>query len=71
MKQLLAKHNLKITRVLPMPLDAYYVSLLSEKYSGTNGQLSLYTKAIANGFRSNNRAKETKEYSSLIYVIGK
>ena len=32
MAQLLKKHKLVIRQTLPMPLDAYYVSMLSEKH---------------------------------------
>jgi len=52
----------------PMIFDAYYVSLLSEKYKQS---LLSFLMAIFNGFWSNLKAVSTKEYSSLIYVFQK
>ena len=49
-----------------MKFDAYYVSLLSEKYkSGFMNPI----KGFWTGLRSNMKAKQSTEYSSLIYVI--
>jgi len=56
----------KIVKTLPMIFDAYYVSLLSEKYrSGKSNPV----RAFIRGFISNAKAKRTKEYSSLIYIL--
>jgi 2-polyprenyl-3-methyl-5-hydroxy-6-metoxy-1,4-benzoquinol methylase len=64
--QLFKKENLKLTKTLPMFFDAYYVSLLSEKYkSGFMNPL----KAFWVGFRSNMKARRSKEYSSHIYIL--
>jgi 2-polyprenyl-3-methyl-5-hydroxy-6-metoxy-1,4-benzoquinol methylase len=53
----------------PMKLDAYYISLLSEKYKkGKSGYLTAFLK----GRTSNCHAKKAKgDYSSLIYVLSK
>jgi 2-polyprenyl-3-methyl-5-hydroxy-6-metoxy-1,4-benzoquinol methylase len=70
MKQLMAKHGLTIAEIIPMRLDAFYVSLLSEKYlSGKKLSVSSLMKALVNGARSNYIAQKTMEYSSLIYVV--
>jgi SAM-dependent methyltransferase len=62
------KNGLKVVAQLPMYFDSYYVSLLSEKNLGNK----LYPLAgMYNGFVSNMKAKSTKEYSSLIYVLQK
>ena len=58
--------NMKVTKILPMKFDAFYVSLLSEKYK--TGK-SNFLKAFFIGLRSNLKARTSKEYSSLIYVI--
>lgn len=58
--------GLKIIDIHPMKFDSYYVSLLSEKYGHNEGSFS---KALANGYRSNRSASKTGEYSSLIYVL--
>lgn len=62
--------NLKIVDVIPMVQDAFYVSMLSEKYKN-HGQLGLsqFAAGFINGLRSNLKASQTKEYSSLIYVL--
>ena len=68
MAKLFAKVNMEVVEILPMKFDAYYVSLLSEKYKA--GWMNIF-----NAFRvaliSNVKAKGTGEYSSLIYVIKK
>ena len=63
---LFTKQGFKVTRILPMVFDAFYVSLLSEKYK--TGKMQ-YAKAIWIGLRSNLKAKSKMEYSSHIYVI--
>ncbi len=66
--RLSAKANLKLIQTLPMPFDAYYVSLLSEKYK--TGRMNPI-KAFLNGLKSNRKARKTGEFSSLIYIIRK
>ena len=53
-------------KTLPMKFDAYYVSLLSEKYK--SGIMNPF-KAFWIGFKSNRKAKRSKEYSSHIYIL--
>ncbi|WP_405563952.1 class I SAM-dependent methyltransferase [Polaribacter sp. Asnod6-C07] len=66
--KLFSKENMIVEKSLPMKFDAYYVSLLSEKYkSGAMKPISAFLK----GFKSNLSAKSTNEYSSLIYVLKK
>lgn len=64
--KLVAKENFKIVKSLPMTFDAFYVSLLSEKYK--TGRMNPF-KAFWIGWRSNVKAKRSGEYSSLIYMI--
>ncbi len=60
------KHQMVVEKIQPLIFDAYYVSLLSEKYkSGVMNPL----KAFWIGWRSNLKAKRSGEYSSLIYVL--
>jgi 2-polyprenyl-3-methyl-5-hydroxy-6-metoxy-1,4-benzoquinol methylase len=70
MERLLNKHNLKLLQIVPMKLDAYYVSMLSEKYKGAN-KLSTITNAIKEGWKSNQDAKYDSQHSSLIYIARK
>ena len=69
MVQLLSKNSLTAQKTLPLVLDAFYVSLLSEVYQG-KGVLR-YLSAFITGMNSNWQARKTKEYSSLIYISAK
>ena len=60
------KENMKLVKTLPMKFDAYYVCLLSEKYK--SGFMNPF-KAFWIGWQSNRKAKQSKEYSSHIYVL--
>jgi 2-polyprenyl-3-methyl-5-hydroxy-6-metoxy-1,4-benzoquinol methylase len=66
--KLFSTENMIVEKTLPMKFDAYYVSLLSEKYK--SGRMNPI-KSFYRGFVSNLKAKSTKEYSSLIYVLKK
>ncbi len=61
-------HGLQIVKTLPLKFDAFYVSLLSERYKRSSFPL---LNASYNGLRSNWKAKKTGNYSSLIYVLHK
>ena len=65
-KQLFLKEKMKVEKILPMKFDAFYVSLLSEKYK--TGYMNFF-KAFYIGLKSNYKAKKRFQYSSLIYVI--
>ncbi len=65
---LASKTKLKIETIIPMKLDAFYVSMLSEKYLGNN--LALF-RGIKTGLKSNSKARQSGNYSSLIYVLSK
>lgn len=65
-KSLSKKEKLKVKEIIPMKFDAFYVALLSEKYSKSKFQI---INALKRGFQSNKSAKKTGEYSSLVYVI--
>jgi 2-polyprenyl-3-methyl-5-hydroxy-6-metoxy-1,4-benzoquinol methylase len=62
-QKLFQQFSFHLTDVLPMKYDAYYVSILSEKYK--NGNIF---SAIKNGFISNLKAKK-HGFSSQIYVF--
>ena len=65
-KMLFEKESMKLVKVLPMKFDAFYVSLLSEKYK--TGKMN-YFSAIYTGLKSNWYGKKNLEYSSHIYVL--
>jgi 2-polyprenyl-3-methyl-5-hydroxy-6-metoxy-1,4-benzoquinol methylase len=64
--KLFQRELLELTEVLPMKFDAFYVSLLSEKYK--TGKMN-YPKAFWIGLKSNVFGAKNMEYSSHIYVI--
>lgn len=71
--KLAEQFSLELVRMLPMTLDAFYVSMLSERYvgeeKGTQSALGL-PKAFINGLRSNfNAAMHPGQSSSQIYVF--
>lgn len=64
--KLVSKQDMTITRVKPLIFDAFYISLLSEKYK----HATLYfLRAFFIGLLSNIRGLMSREYSSLLYVI--
>lgn len=65
--KLMSKHHFKVIEIVPLKFDAFYVSLLSEKYQ--SGKMN-YPKAFLNGVKSNKQAtKYENNYSSLVYLI--
>ena len=64
--KLVSKVSMEVLKTKPMCFDAFYVSLLSEKYK--NGKMSFF-KGFWVGMLSNLKSITTKEASSLIYVI--
>jgi len=65
-KVLLKNHSMKLIESIPMKFDAFYVSMLSEKYLKSSFP---QIPAIVNGFRSNLIARRNNNYSSMIFVI--
>ncbi len=61
-----SKESIILKKVLPMKFDAFYVSLLSEKYK--SGKMN-FIKAFLVGLRSNWYGSKKGEYSSHIYVL--
>ncbi|WP_435135604.1 class I SAM-dependent methyltransferase [Formosa sp. A9] len=68
LSQLLEQQQLLVEKTLPMFFDAFYVSLLSEKYK--TGKMNVFN-AFRIGMLSNMKAKRSGEYSSLIYMVKK
>jgi len=71
MQQLLENHGLTLVKTEPMKLDAFYVSLLSERYKAQNISMIRIMKAFITGIKSNTRASKTGMYSSLIYIVSR
>ncbi len=69
MSTLLQSTGFKLINTTPMKLDAYYVSMLSEKYKNNNVlNLVSLLKGFLSGLKSNFRAKNETNHSSLIYI---
>lgn len=64
--RLVSKKSMEVIKVKPMLFDAFYVSLLSEKYKSEKMNL---IKGFSIGLLSNLKSMTTKEASSLIYII--
>lgn len=72
MTALLTKCGLQICEIIPMKLDSFYVSMLSEK-NKSHGKLGIakFLQAIIVGLRSNQQARKSLNHSSLIYLVKK
>jgi 2-polyprenyl-3-methyl-5-hydroxy-6-metoxy-1,4-benzoquinol methylase len=70
MTDLLNKHNLIIKSIIPMKLDSYYVSIMSEKALNKKSTVTGLARGIWRGLISNIKAKRNN-HSSLIYVACK
>ncbi len=67
MEKLLPKHGFMLTQKIPMPLDGFYVSMLSEKYVGNDffglvGAVISGIRTLFSGMRNVDRS------SSIIYI---
>ncbi len=70
-ERLLNKHQFIIIKQKSMPLDAFYISMLSEKYKG-RGKFAQYTKAIITGSIGYLRSlSDIRQASSIIYIAKK
>ena len=70
-EKLLGKHQFNIIKQKTMPLDAFYISMLSEKYRGS-GSLMQYIKAIVVGTVGYLRSlSDINNSSSVIYIAKK
>lgn len=64
--KLFSKQSMEVIKIKPMLFDAFYVSLLSEKYK--TGKMN-FVKGFWIGFLSNLKSIRSKEASSLIHVV--
>jgi len=70
MQQLLGRHAFNIVQKEDMPLDAFYVSMLSEKYKGNYffGPVSAFIAGLKSYLKGR---KKTDQASSIIYFSSK
>lgn len=64
--KLMSKYKMDVVKTKPMLFDAFYVSMLSEKYK--SGKMN-FVKGFFIGLVSNFKFFSSKEASSLIYII--
>ncbi|WJJ98747.1 class I SAM-dependent methyltransferase [Elizabethkingia anophelis] len=57
-----------LKKIIPLLLDSYYISIISEKYKKNSFP---WLKGGIRGAISNNKASKTGDFSSLIYIIEK
>ncbi len=67
MNELITKNGFELQKTLPMKLDAFYISLLSERYKTGKTR---FINALMNGLISNKNANKFG-WSSQIYVLRK
>ena len=60
--------SFELDEIYPMKWDAFYISMMSEKFVGNKNS---FVKGIVTGWKSNRKARKSGEYSSLIYVFRK
>jgi 2-polyprenyl-3-methyl-5-hydroxy-6-metoxy-1,4-benzoquinol methylase len=69
MEQLAGKHGFELKQSYPMPFDAFYIAMLSEKYAGHSAP---FLRGMLTGLRAMFSAIGNKERSSsMIYVFKK
>lgn len=66
--QLMNNKTWRVEKTAPLLLDAFYISMLSEKYKKNP---LFWLSGLLHGAISNFKAQKTGEFSSLIYIIGK
>ncbi len=69
MEKLMTLHHFSLVQKTAMPLDAFYVSMLSEKYKG-NG-LAALPAALYSGFRTFWSSRHHEDHASSIIYSGK
>ena len=60
--------GLKLIHTVPMKLDAYYISLLSNKYKDGKHK---FIKSLIEAWSINRKAKAHDQYSSTIYIANR
>lgn len=56
----------QLADIKPLKWDSFYISMLSEQYLGNSNS---FIKGTITGWKSNRKAKNSGEYSSLVYIL--
>lgn len=65
-RAIFSETQFELTDIQPLKWDSYYISFLSEKYLHHSVPL---LRGVCRGFQSNNRAHQSGNYSSLVYIF--
>ncbi|MEG1580919.1 MAG: class I SAM-dependent methyltransferase [Bacteroidaceae bacterium] len=69
MQRIAETHGFRMVRREPMPMDAFYISMLSEKYKGSR---NYFIKGLLKGLKCYFKAQgHTERSSSVIYIFKK
>lgn len=71
MKQLLENAGFELIKIIPMKLDSFYVSILSEKYLAQSLNPFSILRGVLTGLQSNLKGRQNQNQSSLIYIARK
>jgi SAM-dependent methyltransferase len=71
MTDLLHNNGFTLKAIVPMKLDSYYVSILSNKYKNGGSTLKGFIQGMFIGLISNLKAAKNLNHSSLIYIASK
>ncbi|MBP5643885.1 MAG: class I SAM-dependent methyltransferase [Bacteroidales bacterium] len=58
----------QLKEIYPMKWDAFYISMMSEKFLGHKNS---FLRGIRTGLKSNRKARKSGDFSSLIYIFDK
>ena len=70
MTRVLNDAGLQIQEIIPMKLDAYYISLISNSYKESN-VFYRFINSLLIGLKSNFKARRNNNYSSILFIVKK
>lgn len=65
-KNIFKETQLQLIDIKPLKWDGFYISMLSEQYLNNRNS---FIKGSLTGWKSNNKARKSGEWSSLVYVL--
>lgn len=70
-EKILAKHGLRVIKKIRMPLDAFYISMLSEKYKGSTTLAQFVRACLIGTIGFLKSLSDIGQSSSIIYIVKK
>lgn len=65
-KNIFKETSLQLIDIKPLKWDSFYISMLSEQYLNSKNS---FIKGALTGWKSNRKARKSREYSSLVYIF--